>query len=290
MALRGLPTGSCGLGRTAAARAWHHPASMTDGGNRHAQRLLVVRRAEPDKRLSQVAPVPLGPRHPHLPGNVKRAVSRDGHGRHTAATVCLDSQADKLSDVATGSRLASGVEYCRPRAKGGAKPPLDHELGAEWQAVDVVGPLNSFVWRSVLLIHRDSFERRDSLTGAANSSLSGRWRCTNCKTIAGIAIVAVCGDGIARVPPSQLLPLVKSATSVVESGQLRYYPPAFADQLSVSFPPHARESALAIWIRFYAHAIRQRCGSSVCAVAHSSVVGDSGRNAAWLCDAPPQRA
>jgi hypothetical protein len=45
----------------------------------------------------------------HLPGNVKRAVSRGGHGRQTAATVCLDSQADKSSDVATGGRLASGA-------------------------------------------------------------------------------------------------------------------------------------------------------------------------------------
>jgi hypothetical protein len=79
----------------------------TDGGNHRAQRLLMVRRAEPDKRLSQVAPVPTQRperpdagcplRAPSLPGNVKRAVSRDGHGRHTAATVCLDSQTDKFS-------------------------------------------------------------------------------------------------------------------------------------------------------------------------------------------------
>ena len=55
----------------------------------------------------KVAPVPLGSAAPTLPGYVKRAVSRDGRGRHTAATVCLDSQADKLCDVATCRRLSS---------------------------------------------------------------------------------------------------------------------------------------------------------------------------------------
>lgn len=44
---------------------------------------------------------------PSLPGNVKRAVSRDGLGRQTSATVCLESQTDKLFDAAAVDRLTS---------------------------------------------------------------------------------------------------------------------------------------------------------------------------------------
>ncbi|HEX3602231.1 MAG TPA: hypothetical protein VHU84_18905, partial [Lacipirellulaceae bacterium] len=49
-----------------------------------------------------------------------------GCGRHTAATVCLDSQADKFSDVATGG--STGVEgglmqvACQPGTKSRPVP------------------------------------------------------------------------------------------------------------------------------------------------------------------------
>jgi hypothetical protein len=54
---------------------------------------------------------------------VKRAVSRDGLGRHTAATVCLDSQADKLFDAATVGRLTSDADNALGVPKR-AKPKL----------------------------------------------------------------------------------------------------------------------------------------------------------------------
>lgn len=49
------------------------------------------------------------PRYLALPGCVKRAVSRDGRGRHTATTVCLESQTDKLSGVDAAHKITTAA-------------------------------------------------------------------------------------------------------------------------------------------------------------------------------------
>src|SRR5215212_7080353 len=98
---RGMPTGSSdrsdGRGSMhSIIRLWRRMAGI--GG---APTATCVRRAEPDKRLSQSCTRTARPRYLTLPGCVKRAVSRDGHGRHTAATVCLESQTDKLYEASS---------------------------------------------------------------------------------------------------------------------------------------------------------------------------------------------
>src|SRR4051812_22487466 len=82
----------------------------------NASAAICVRRAVPDKRLSQsctravdrpdhsAALPPSVRRGTFLPGCVKHAVSRDGLDRHTAATVCLDSQTDKVRASPSGSQ------------------------------------------------------------------------------------------------------------------------------------------------------------------------------------------
>jgi hypothetical protein len=82
----------------------------------NASAAICVRRAVPDKRLSQsctravdrpdhsAALRPSVRRGTFLPGCVKHAVSRDGLDRHTPATVCLDSQTDKVRASLSGSQ------------------------------------------------------------------------------------------------------------------------------------------------------------------------------------------